>query len=327
MSSKEEPGPNDVLMGRGATTNTATGNVRFRAVVAEHQPQYLEAKKEEKEGIARIIVETVHKRGGKFLMKNENGEYTEVDEKKALLKAQQALREGLNVRKSPEVKNKKGIKLPSTASKPPPAAAAASQPIAPRPLTATLAPASIHTKPSPKIQGDDAQVGGLKNDDVLCGRGGGTNAYVGNIRFRAVVAQHQPRYLVCRRADKEVIAAEIVQIIHQRGGRFLSKNEAGQWEEVTEKKAINKASQALREGMNVRGGTLKSPERESKFASALSKTKSQQAVVVKEDANSLIAKLPTMPRSQLEAVARALLCSGSNDAVSVAISAMNGASA
>lgn len=157
--------------------------------------------------------------------------------------------------------------------------------------------------------------------------GGGTNAYVGNIRFRAVVAQHQPRYLVCRRADKEVIAAEIVQIIHQRGGRFLSKNEAGQWEEVTEKKAINKASQALREGMNVRGGTLKSPERESKFASALSKTKSQQAVVVKEDANSLIAKLPTMPRSQLEAVARALLCSGSNDAVSVAISAMNGASA
>lgn len=161
----------NAIAGRGATTNTATGNVRFRAVVAEHQPQYLEAKKEEKEGIARIIVETVHKRGGKFLMKNENGEYTEVDEKKALLKAQQALREGLNVRKSPEVKNKKGIKLPSTASKPPPAVAAASQPIAPRPLTATLAPASIHTKPSPKIQGDDAQVGGLKNDDVLCGRG------------------------------------------------------------------------------------------------------------------------------------------------------------
>ena len=141
------------------------------------------------------------------------------------------------------------------------------------------------------------------------------------------MAQHQPRYLVCRRADKEVIAAEIVKIINQRGGRFLSKNQVGQWEQVTEKKAINKASQALREGMNVRGGTLKSPERESKFAAALAKAKTQQApVAVKEDANTLISKLPTMPRSQLEAVARALLCIGSKDAVTVAINAMNGAS-
>lgn len=126
-----------------------------------------------------------------------------------------------------------------------------------------------------------------------------------------------------------MIAAEIVQIIRQRGGRFLSKNQAGQWEQVTEKKAINKASQALREGMNVRGGTLKSPERESKFAKAIAKAKTPQAppVVVKEDANSLIAKLPTMSRAQLENVARALLCIGSKDAVSVAINAMNGAAA
>lgn len=124
-----------------------------------------------------------------------------------------------------------------------------------------------------------------------------------------------------------MIAAEIVQIIRQRGGRFLSKNSQGEWEPVPEKKAVNKASQALREGMNVRGGTLKSPERESKFAAAVTKEKSQQAtaVVKQEDANSIIAKLPTMPRSQLEAVARAMLCSGSKDAVAVAINAMKGA--
>lgn len=107
-------------------------------------------------------------------MKNENGEYAEADEKKALLKAQQALREGLNVRKSPEVKNKKTPKVQSATSKPPPpaaAAAAVSQPIAPRPLAAALAPSTIHSKPPPKIQGDAAQIGGLNNDDVLCGRG------------------------------------------------------------------------------------------------------------------------------------------------------------
>lgn len=107
-------------------------------------------------------------------MKNENGEYAEADEKKALLKAQQALREGLNVRKSPEVKNKKTPKVQSATSKPPPppaaAAAGVSQPIAPRPLAA-LAPSTIHSKPPPKIQGDAAQIGGLNTDDVLCGRG------------------------------------------------------------------------------------------------------------------------------------------------------------
>lgn len=108
-------------------------------------------------------------------MKNENGEYTEVDEKKALLKAQQALREGLNVRKSPEVKNKKTPKLEPAASKPPPVAAAAPpaiQPIDPKRHAAAVAAAMApDPKKPPKIKGDVAQIGGLNNNDVLCGRG------------------------------------------------------------------------------------------------------------------------------------------------------------
>lgn len=148
-----------------------------------------------------------------------------------------------------------------------------------------------------------------------------------------MVSEHQPRYLVCRRAEKETIASEIVKIIQGRGGRFVSKNEQGEWVEIDDKKAILKCSQALREGMNVRGGTLKSPERASKFAAALKgDSGKEQGGNQKADGKpaaggvdvyDVIAQLPTMPRPQLEALARALLCNGSRDAVAVSVKAMN----
>lgn len=113
------------------------------------------------------------------MAKNEQGEYTEVDEKKALLKAQQALREGMQIRAkaSPEVKTKKSPKLPTAAA---PAAAAESkppasklhEPIAPRPSSsaAAAAPAASSKPPArPKVTGDYAKIGGLNVDDVLCG--------------------------------------------------------------------------------------------------------------------------------------------------------------
>ena len=313
-----EPGQHDVLCGRGASTNTHPGNVSFRALVAEHQPAYILAKKEEKEGIARSIISIIQGRGGKFVMKRQdsnNDVWVPVDEKKAVLKTSQALREGMNVRKttspagskaSPVAKSKK-----SKTNHP--------QPVVPR-------PPRIHT-PTSMPTGSPATNETLTENDVLCGRGGGTNAFVGNIKFRAIVAEHQPHYLVCKRAEKETIAAEIVQTIRQRGGRFLSKNEDCQWEEVGDKKAILKCSQALREGMNVRGGTLKSPERESKFAAALVQERPPPPPPpAKHTATTIMAQLSNMPRPQLEAVARAMLCSGSSEAIDAALNAMNSAS-
>lgn len=91
---------NDVLCGRGGRTNTHTGNVRYRRVIAQHQAQYLTARKAEKEGIARDIVKIINDRGGKFVIKNEEtSEWEEIDGKKAVMKTCQALREGLDVRK------------------------------------------------------------------------------------------------------------------------------------------------------------------------------------------------------------------------------------
>lgn len=89
--------------------------------------------------------------------------------------------------------------------------------------------------------------------DVLCGRGGGTNSQVGNRRFRKLVQEFQPIYLLARRKEKPLLARTIVLIIRKRGGRFLKKDdETGELYEVGDSKAEAKTSQALREGLDVR---------------------------------------------------------------------------
>lgn len=93
----------------------------------------------------------------------------------------------------------------------------------------------------------------INGNDVLCGRGGGTNTQVGNRRFRSLVQEFQPTYLLCRRKEKPLIARTIVLIIRNRGGRFLKKiEEDGTFLEVGDEKAEAKTSQALREGLDVR---------------------------------------------------------------------------
>eukprot|EP00526_Cylindrotheca_closterium_P006758 CAMPEP_0113639268 /NCGR_PEP_ID=MMETSP0017_2-20120614/20596_1 /TAXON_ID=2856 /ORGANISM="Cylindrotheca closterium" /LENGTH=743 /DNA_ID=CAMNT_0000550465 /DNA_START=82 /DNA_END=2313 /DNA_ORIENTATION=+ /assembly_acc=CAM_ASM_000147 len=89
--------------------------------------------------------------------------------------------------------------------------------------------------------------------DVLCGRGGGTNSQIGNRRFRKLVQEFQPTYLLARRKEKPLLARTIVLIIRKRGGRFLKKDdETGELYEVGDVKAEAKTSQALREGLDVR---------------------------------------------------------------------------
>uniref|UniRef100_A0A7S3P771 DUF6824 domain-containing protein n=1 Tax=Amphora coffeiformis TaxID=265554 RepID=A0A7S3P771_9STRA len=88
--------------------------------------------------------------------------------------------------------------------------------------------------------------------DVLCGRGGATNHHIGNKEYRKVVADHQDEYIVARKTEKVVIAQKIVSIIHAKGGRFLKQMDPETWVYVDDKKAVQKTSQALREGQDVR---------------------------------------------------------------------------
>eukprot|EP00980_Cylindrotheca_fusiformis_P028749 scaffold22642_cov134-Cylindrotheca_fusiformis.AAC.4 len=95
--------------------------------------------------------------------------------------------------------------------------------------------------------------GEVNSYDVLCGRGGGTNSQIGNRRFRKLVQEFQPTYLLARRKEKPLLARTIVLIIRKRGGRFLKKDdETGELFEVGDAKAEAKTSQALREGLDVR---------------------------------------------------------------------------
>jgi hypothetical protein len=86
--------------------------------------------------------------------------------------------------------------------------------------------------------------------DVLFGRGGGTNHHPGNKDYRKTVEDRKFDYVTSKRLDKPLVALEIIR--QRRAlvppGRFLKLDEkTGLWNDVGDKKAREKTSQALRE--------------------------------------------------------------------------------
>jgi len=95
----------------------------------------------------------------------------------------------------------------------------------------------------------------LQENDVLCGRGKGPNDYVGNCRFRKIIADFQQDYFRAKRADKIPIAKRVFEIVRNSTpvARFLRQDPTSprHWLEVKKEDAIRKISQALREGQKV----------------------------------------------------------------------------
>ena len=88
------------------------------------------------------------------------------------------------------------------------------------------------------------------NNDVLYGRGGGTNHHQGNKRYCLLVEEKKVEYVNSKRLDKPVVALNIVKKWREQSppGRFLKLDEKkGTWSDVGDKKAREKTSQALRE--------------------------------------------------------------------------------
>lgn len=82
--------------------------------------------------------------------------------------------------------------------------------------------------------------------------------HIGNKRFRTIVLEFQKEYLEARKKEKAIIARRIVSIIQAKGGRFLKRDDtSNMWVEVSVKKATEKTSQALREGLDVRHKTIR----------------------------------------------------------------------
>ena len=89
--------------------------------------------------------------------------------------------------------------------------------------------------------------------DVLCGRGGGTNNHQGNNHWRALVAANKRLYISLPKKQKCLVAKSIVHAIRTQvpGGRFLSKDTITKlWSDIGDVKAVEKTSQALREGVS-----------------------------------------------------------------------------
>jgi hypothetical protein len=92
--------------------------------------------------------------------------------------------------------------------------------------------------------------------DVLCGRGGHTIHWSGNIKFRALVEKHRERYHAASRVEKGKVVAEVVQMWRKMTppGRFLTLSDpkmgdASPWEDIGDKAAQKKTAKRLRESL------------------------------------------------------------------------------
>lgn len=79
---------------------------------------------------------------------------------------------------------------------------------------------------------------------------GGTNHHSGNKRYRKMVEDRKIDYVNSKRLDKPLVALDIIRVWRNQDppGRFLKMDEkTKKWNDVGDKKAREKTSQALRE--------------------------------------------------------------------------------
>eukprot|EP00578_Thalassiosira_sp_NH16_P026222 CAMPEP_0181100794 /NCGR_PEP_ID=MMETSP1071-20121207/13389_1 /TAXON_ID=35127 /ORGANISM="Thalassiosira sp., Strain NH16" /LENGTH=475 /DNA_ID=CAMNT_0023183559 /DNA_START=51 /DNA_END=1478 /DNA_ORIENTATION=- len=114
---------------------------------------------------------------------------------------------------------------------------------------------------------DGSFLSGIKkvnDNDIICGRGRLPLKHPGNAAYRQLIGLNKELYATCLKIEKARISKSIVAAIRQSGARFLERedgktstsleNDLGDegrpvtWRDVGDRKAIEKTSQALREG-------------------------------------------------------------------------------
>ena len=117
---------NDVVCGRGKGANNFIGNRNFRDLVMHYREAYWAfPRRADKRIICYEIIDTIHSRGGRFLVKNDgsdpsnNSEWIPIPLDKILVKVSQALREGASKwNKATEKFNESKGKVVSTSVSP-----------------------------------------------------------------------------------------------------------------------------------------------------------------------------------------------------------------
>jgi hypothetical protein len=103
--------------------------------------------------------------------------------------------------------------------------------------------------------------------DVLCGRGGESNNFVGNKKYRKIVNERKEAYRsipLKQRKAKTAFVRSIVQHVNNCGGRFVDLDEStGRYYVVTMEKARKKTSQALRETKELKWLEIETKERKT----------------------------------------------------------------
>jgi hypothetical protein len=116
----------------------------------------------------------------------------------------------------------------------------------------------------------------MKNDahknDVICGRGGLSNTHPGNRLFRRLVSANKDLYQrMVSPTRKQIVVFSITAAIHNRGGRFVRKQD-GEWTEITGAEVAAKISQALRETYLLSPSRSSSSDEITEFSSPLEPT-------------------------------------------------------
>ena len=100
-----------------------------------------------------------------------------------------------------------------------------------------------NTGPAP-VAASEEGVSYFNDNDVLSGRGGGTNVHPGNRHFRDLINLHRRAYLKARKNDKPAISRAIVRAVRENNGQFLKRDEKlGLWFEIGDDAAREKTSQ------------------------------------------------------------------------------------
>ena len=115
--------------------------------------------------------------------------------------------------------------------------------------TATTVESVSSSSQPPPILSAAARTDKPSPNDVICGRGGKANTHPGNIAFRTEAKKLRSWYESSSKSEKFTISSVLVDIVRERGGRFLKRNDDGEgWTEADGNDVRKKASQALREG-------------------------------------------------------------------------------
>jgi len=138
-------------------------------------------------------------------------------------------------------------------------------------------------------------------NDVLYGRGGGTNHHPGNRRYRALVKAKTVCYNNTIRPERGSVAHQIVRdwrTTQQPPGRFLKFNEkSGMWDDVGDAMAREKTAQLFRE---VKASELRLKKRDNSKNCG----KGAEDVITQPKVAAMKGKLPhtSLTRSQQQAV-------------------------